>query len=988
MRRAARYRILDVVFLLIVALVSGWSGWEALRVYGEQLTLSSQSLLFSFRPSVLFAAGLGLGRIDCEDQEFPELDDFLEGRVAAISPDAYPESCWKPYGRNFHFYFHYYLIAYMGWMFRLFGVSVHTIHLACMILHVVAMMALFLLLRLMMGRILSLAGVLYLATSPVFLVILPDIRDYGKAPFFLAALVLMGLLLKRPRPPRRLLVLALALGAVTGIGYGFRQDLFVCLPPAVAVLLFGTAVSSPHHWRWRIAASLAAVTVFALTAAPVFRGKQESGGFVATHTLLQGITSGIEQGIDFGDADYDFGFLGLDTPVIASVEAYAARTGMNAPNAYLTGEYARAGKKLFLDVARSFPADIAARALAAAGHTFDLSGDDYIRRTMQSPRYSGPDAGLLPLFDAVHRPVDGVLAICGLIAMAMVVVSIAARGYGTAFWMCALLFYFAAYPSLLAECRHMFYLAFIPILFTGGLLRLAYRAARTAWQTRKSPGSRPRLAAVAAGSVKGVLFAGALAGLITVSLALLRVYQAGQVDRLLDRYEELRLTQLSCEKQENGHEVQVLLQQPLSSSRIPTGPGNGRAAPAYLAARFKDAHRTVEFEVLNTEASFERSCHIRLAGTGVYFFPVYERGAATEAQFRGIRMQAQDLALLEGLYLAEGAEALMLWPFIAIPGNRKEIIPFKSGTIDRLCEMIAAEARGGFGLWPDHAVAAYRELVRHHPYYPPFARALLAHGARTGSEDVTRDIWKTLGIYVPGLRAEAAAWLSGRAAELMEAKSYEDAVAMYETALVVAPGDLWNRVHIGEIQQALGNVGAAMDSFREVLYKAPESPRAAGRLDALFAAQGDNEAAAAFWAALVEKHPAAAVPRLFVGIALERAGKINDACAAYVEALQRKPDLVPALYRRGALETMLGAMESGVAMMRGAAEMDPGMQEEISRRCAAAAVYAAEHGRLEDAAYLNRVALEILPADGLPGVPEPVASPPENTQRNGVDTAQ
>ena len=132
----------------------------------------------------------------------------------------------------------------------------------------------------------------------------------------------------------------------------------------------------------------------------------------------------------------------------------------------------------------------------------------------------------------------------------------------------------------------------------------------------------------------------------------------------------------------------------------------------------------------------------------------------------------------------------------------------------------------------------------------------------------------------------------------------------------------------------------------------------------------------------------AAVPRRFAGIALERAGKINDACAAYVEALQRKPDLVPALYRRGALETMLGAMESGVAMMRRAAEMDPGMQEEISRRCAAAAAYAAEHGRLDDAAYLNRVALEILPADGLPGVPEPGASPPENAQRNGVDTAQ
>ena len=401
----------------------------------------------------------------------------------------------------------------------------------------------------------------------------------------------------------------------------------------------------------------------------------------------------------------------------------------------------------------------------------------------------------------------------------------------------------------------MFYLAFIPILFTGGLLSLAYRAARTTWQTRKSPGSRPHPAAVAAGTVKGVLFAGALTGLIAVSLLLLRVYQADQVDRLTDRYDELQLVSLPCETRESGHEVQVLLTRPLPAPPAPVVSGPGHPGPAYLAARFKDAHRTVEFELLNTEASFVRSCHIRLAGTGVYFFPVYERGAATEAAFQGIKMQAQDLALLDGLYLVEGAEALTLWPFIAIPGNREEIIPFKSGKIDRLCERMAAEARGGFGLWPDHAVAAYGELVRRHPYYRPFARALLAHGARTGSEEVTRDVWKTLGLYVPWLRPEAAAWFSGRAAELREAGAWEDAVKMYETALAVAPGDLWNRVHIGEIQQALGNVEAAMDSFREVLYKAPESPRAAG-CSIPCSPHGDSSAAAAFWADLVEKHRA------------------------------------------------------------------------------------------------------------------------------------
>jgi len=33
----------DLLMLLIVAGVSGWSGWEAVRIYGDELSLSSQS---------------------------------------------------------------------------------------------------------------------------------------------------------------------------------------------------------------------------------------------------------------------------------------------------------------------------------------------------------------------------------------------------------------------------------------------------------------------------------------------------------------------------------------------------------------------------------------------------------------------------------------------------------------------------------------------------------------------------------------------------------------------------------------------------------------------------------------------------------------------------------------------------------------------------------------------------------------------------------
>lgn len=963
-----RYRIflIEAFFLVAVACISGWSGWEAVSVYGDELSLSSQSHLFGLRPSVLFAAGLGLGRVDCASGEFPELEAFMERKISFVPPSAYPTYCGEVYHRNFHFYFHYYLIAYMGWMFRIFGISVWTIHLACVAMHVVAMLCLYLLLRLVMGRLLSLAGTVYVATMPAFLVMLPDFRDYGKAPFFLAALLLMGFILKRARSPWRQLALSTILGVVIGIGYGFRQDLLICMPPCILVVLLGARMITSHPGPLRIVAAVAATAAFVLTAAPVFNGKQESGGFVMTHTLLQGITSSVEGEIGFGGADYDFGFLGLDTPVIAGVDAYALRTGLPYPDSYVSREYGEAGKRLFRETVGYFPADFFARAAAAVEHVFHIPASRFIEETMTFEPYV-KRGEWLHRFDRIHAPGDAFFSRYGLICGLFAVFILACGNYRAAFWISFLFCYFAAYPSLLAEFRHLFYLAFIPVFFLGLLLNLAGRRARRVLvRSKDAPafsGFNSFAATIFRGAslilVSGVIFVAVLSGL--------RVYQARQVVALLENYAGLEMSPLPYTLERKEGKVSLRLQRTLAAIKGVEPPEQGQVVATYLAARFKKAHRTVTFNILNENDTFSRSCTARLNGGGSYFFPANDFGSTPPAVFTGLEFPAEDYEFFEGLSLVTNADKLALWPFITVPEDKKDFLAWKTSALDRGAERAYAEVVSGFGLFPEKALEVYLQQIPRNPYDALLAGRALDCAQRCGDAQLLKT-WETIGIFMPDQRSRASVWIVEHAGAFQDQGALEQAIRYYETALKVMPSDLWNLVRIGEIQSVSGNPEDAIRIFQSILRRAPESPYTAKLLDALYEKKGEIPQAGAFWKELADSYPEAACPGLYNGISLERQANPTDAYNAYVASLTINPGFPPALYRRGALEAERGEMETGVEMMKQAADSDPGLAAEIAERCSRAAKQCANNEQYERATVLYETALEIYPSDLWPRV--------------------
>ena len=75
-----------------------------------------------------------------------------------------------------------------------------------------------------------------------------NLRDYAKAPFTVALVTILVALVVRPWRLRDVLLLSLGYGLVMGIGYGFRTDLLVDIPPfliAIALFLPGRRVAQP-----------------------------------------------------------------------------------------------------------------------------------------------------------------------------------------------------------------------------------------------------------------------------------------------------------------------------------------------------------------------------------------------------------------------------------------------------------------------------------------------------------------------------------------------------------------------------------------------------------------------------------------------------------------------------------------------------------------------------------------------------------------------
>src|SRR5581483_3194077 len=309
--------------------------------------------------------------------------------------------------------------------------------------------------RLIVGRIAAAACGLALSVSPLQLANLPNLRDYAKAPFTLALLALLVALVIRPRRARDVLLIALAYGMVLGIGYGFRTDLLVDIPPfLIAVVCF-----LPGGLLRNAALKAGAVACFAIgfVAAgwPIISTVVGSGG-CQWHVALLGLSSPFDAALDVHGGSYGWGHLYNDNYLWAAVSNDATRFRPDLGYIeYCSHEYDVASWDYYRRILLTFPADMMTRAYASALHVVSL-----------------PFARL------------GALRVIGPLLASAFVVAAGTGGRRLAWFAVFVIVYFAGYPALQFQPRHYFPFEVIGwLMLAWAIERIAVRGVpQTLWR--------------------------------------------------------------------------------------------------------------------------------------------------------------------------------------------------------------------------------------------------------------------------------------------------------------------------------------------------------------------------------------------------------------------------------------------------------------------------------------------------------------------------
>ncbi len=516
----------------------------------------------SFTPGIMWLAGEGWRNPMVED--VPGLEAFLYGEVDTFDvrtvPDGvrflpddlsamsyeeinayHPEPdfpgfiAWQRY--------HSYLVYAVTLCWLLFGVAWTSLAPLCGVLYGTSCAALYGIFRLGMGRFMSTLGALMILTSPMHLQMVPQIRDYAKAPFILLVIFILGWLIKEPRRRTHSLIATAALGAIIGIGAGFRMDLLMTLPAVVAVLFLFRAPSQelPRTARlrivffvrfgaWGTVLLLAFIVVLVITGFPILQaGMGESGHFA--HVALLGFLEYCDGRLGVASDLYSMGGPYSDYYLTALVSAHMEqKTGVGFPVDQVWSQaYHDGTKDLLWDYVRTFPADILTRAYASVFRVVD--------ELHMNPQHPYPptieNASLLRFFD-FHSGLQNAMPGGGRYYVLLVFLILPWKNFRMALGAFILFLFFCGYPGVQFNLRHYFFLEFVSLwatcflIFWSAATAKSYLTERQIWQAKTLGMVVPRLK-------RCVLFVMLAAILIVLPWWLLMGYQANQVDRRLEK---------------------------------------------------------------------------------------------------------------------------------------------------------------------------------------------------------------------------------------------------------------------------------------------------------------------------------------------------------------------------------------------------------------------------------------------------------------------
>lgn len=524
--------------------------------------------------------------------------------------------------------------------------------------------------RLGMSRAFALAGALLLITSPLHLQMAPHLRDYAKAPFTLAVILLLGMLLRRERSAAETLGLAALTGAAIGVGIGFRTDTLIALPAALAAVLLFLPGSLRCTWGLRLGGALVLGSAFVVTGLPILLETfKESGHFC--HVALLGFLDFCNARLGVASPLYQLGDPFTDFYLASVVQAYSHRTsGAMPPTWVMMPPYHDATQVFFREYIRTFPADLVYRAWTSV-----LRVLDELHPSPHAPWPRGLDHPVLTTLYTLRSALVDHWPGGGRYHAAAALAVLAAVNLRWALGAVFLLLYFAGYPSIQFNLRHAFHLE---IFVLWAALFLGYGAWRTARGWRDvavwSPAERrriPRNALIRVG-VLGVLVAVAY----FAPLAVLRPVQSASVGALIEATENAARTRVPIQPAQATDGMVTIGLPGVGDPGMPL-PGQEDLPLQYalLALEFEagavEEHVPVRFVFAaeNREHwDFTRTIDVPLRigqdGPTRIYFPLYY---GPDTRFVGLELAAAQWARLRAVYRVDGASSLPLWMTLVLP---------------------------------------------------------------------------------------------------------------------------------------------------------------------------------------------------------------------------------------------------------------------------------------------------------------------------------
>lgn len=516
MRASDRRRFADACIALAVFAASGWWGaayWNASFKAGRPPVFYQEY----FEPAVMVACGKGF--VIAQPQG-PAMEAFVFRRVDTFSCSQIPADANLGTRGLYQGAWRYLLIA-TGLFWRIVGISWSGMGPLFGLFFAATITIAYGILRLGMGRSPALLAAIAMSVSSLHLHNLPHLRDYSKAPFTLALIFILGLIVKARPTARALLGWAAAYGVVLGVGYGFRTDFLVNLPVFFLVVFLFTDGGLLRNLRLKAASAVLCFTLFVTMAWPIISAVYRAGG-CQWHTALLGLTTDFTDSLELVEAPYDWGSPYADGFVYATATSFGRRVHPGIGHIpYCEHEYDVVTGQYLMEVARRFPADMLVRAYAS---------------TLQIARlpFARPGVALTGFAPHLYTLRGSVLAVwsdTGTIWIAAALVLISTTSVRLALCLGFLLLYFGGYPAIQFSNRHYFHLEIISWWAVGFVVYHTTRAALR-WRRARATGvSMPPVNWRQAAWVMPLMLS-----LFVIPLAALRGYQQLTMRSFFERY--------------------------------------------------------------------------------------------------------------------------------------------------------------------------------------------------------------------------------------------------------------------------------------------------------------------------------------------------------------------------------------------------------------------------------------------------------------------